>query len=377
MLSMTEDQTLQASALSKFHLGMEGKKGSERWEKGSDTKSAKHPKGRSGFWCWTPFPNPRLNLKGSLPMQNDRTHTLDIILAGLMRRYRQRVPDVGRVLEHMIAEKLISSEQDIENDHIAFRTMGVPQLGIQSFEKIFLHCGYEKRDAYHFSAKKLDAFWYAPPREHYPRIFISELRVPDLSPQAQQIIRSYTDQVASDPVDQLDLDQGQQVDAFLHQALWRRPTWSDYQRLSQESEYAAWVIYNRYYLNHFTISVHNLPAAYNTVARFNEFLESAGIKLNDAGGKAKISPDGLLIQSSTVAQMVEAEFDDGQGGVEVHRISGSYVEFAERRVLPEFAHLPPADIRRCHRRDGFEAGNADKIFESTFSTQTNRQDAPG
>ena len=23
------------------------------WEKGSDTKSAKHPKGRSGFWCLT------------------------------------------------------------------------------------------------------------------------------------------------------------------------------------------------------------------------------------------------------------------------------------------------------------------------------------
>lgn len=306
-------------------------------------------------------------------MQNDRLKTLNIVLDGLMRRYRERVPDVGRVLQHMLAAKLIASESAIENDHIAFRTMGVPQLGIQSFEKIFLHCGYTKREPYHFAGKKLDAFWYAPPEDHFPRIFISELRVKDLSEEAQQIIHSYTDEVAQDPVDTLDLNAGEQVDDFLHRALWRRPTWRDYQRLSEESEYAAWVIYNRYYLNHFTISVHNLPHPYDTVARFNEFLEAAGIKLNDSGGKAKTSPDGLLIQSSTVAEMVDAEFDNEQGGAERHQIAGSYVEFAERRVLPQFASLAPEAIKRCHRRDGFEAGNADKIFESTFTAQTNRK----
>lgn len=298
---------------------------------------------------------------------------LDVVLNGLMRRYRQRVPDVGRVISHMRAHRLIASESQLENDHIAFRTLGVRQLGIQSFEKIFLHYGYDKRDFYHFDNKKLDAFWYAPPRPEYPRIFISELRVGDLSLESQRIIHSYTDEVRRDPVDALDLDSGEQVDEFLHRPLWRRPTWSDYQRLSAESEYAAWVIYNRYYLNHFTISVHNLPAPYDTVARFNDFIEAAGIQLNDSGGKAKVSPDGLLIQSSTVAELVEAEFDDGRGGTEVHRISGSYVEFAERRVLPEFQLLPPDQIRREHRRDGFEAGNADKIFESTFRTQTQRE----
>ncbi len=309
-------------------------------------------------------------------MLESQRQTLDTILDGLMRRYRERVPDVGRVLQLMQQQGIIDAESDIENDHIAFRTLGVPQLGIQSFEKIFLHCGYQKRDAYHFAGKKLDAFWYAPPEDHYPRVFISELRVGDLSSRAQQVITSYTDEVQRDPVLELDLNAGEQVDAFLHRALWRRPTWSDYQLLSQESEYAAWVIYNRYYLNHFTISVHNLPAPYNTVARFNEFLEAAGIRLNDSGGKAKTSPDGLLIQSSTVAEMVDAEFDDARGGLARHAISGSYVEFAERRVLPEFASLPAEQIRRQHRRDGFEAGNADKIFESTFSTQTRRSPQP-
>jgi hypothetical protein len=298
---------------------------------------------------------------------------LDFVMDGLMSRYKERVPDVQRVLDAMVVDGLIASADDVENDHIAFRTMGVPQLGIASLEKIFLHYGYERRGRFDFPAKKLNANWYAPPSPRYPRIFISELRVGDLSADAQRIIRSYTDEVKSDPVDALDLDDGVAVDAFLHAPLWRTPTWSDYQRLAEESEYAAWVVYNRYYLNHFTVSVHNLPEGTNTVLQYNEFLKRHGLKLNNSGGEAKVSEDGLLIQSSTVAEMVDAEFSDGAGGTVVQRISGSYVEFAERRVMPQFAALPQSEVRREHRRDGFEAANADKIFESTFREQTARR----
>lgn len=295
----------------------------------------------------------------------DRIATLEQVLGGLMRRYQERVPDVAAIAGAMVAEGIIASPDQIENDHIAFRTMGVPQLGIASLERIFLHYGYERRDRYDFAAKKLNAFWYSPPRPDLPRIFISELRVGDLSAEAQRIITAYTDEVAGDPVDSLDLDDAAQVDDFLHRGLWRLPSWADYSRLAEESEYAAWVIYNRYYLNHFTVTIHNLPDGYNTIATFNAFLERNGFKLNDAGGTIKESPDGKLLQSSTVAEMIEAEFAGG----EKHRISGSYVEFAERRPLDAFAHLPAGELRREHRREGFEAGNADKIFESTYSGQ--------
>ncbi|HEY8914974.1 MAG TPA: DUF1338 domain-containing protein [Chitinophaga sp.] len=290
------------------------------------------------------------------------------ILGGLMQRYMERVPDVKAIIQAMIQEGIIAKPEDVENDHIAFRTMGVPQLGIQSLEKIFLHYGYTKKSAYHFPEKKLDAFWYAPPAPHFPRIFISELRVQDLSPQAQQLILSYTGEVKSDPVDALNLDDATAVDSFLHSGLWRLPTLEDYKLLAAESEYAAWVIYNRYYLNHFTISVHNLPGGYNTIPEFNAFLERKGFTLNNAGGKMKVSPDGGLLQSATVANMITATFANN----ETHPIAGSYVEFAERKVLPQFAHLPADQVKREHRRDGFEAGNADKIFESTYSSQTGR-----
>lgn len=305
----------------------------------------------------------------------DRLQTLDTILDGLMRRYRDRVPDVDGIIKAMIRNGIVETVGDIENDHIAFRTMGVPHLGIASLEKVFLHCGYQKMDRYDFTQKKLTAHWYAPPQPHYPRIFISELRVDELSEEAQRIIRSYTDEVTSDPVDRLNLDNGNDVDAFLHRALWRTPTWEDYQRLLQESEFAAWVIYNRYYLNHFTVTVHNLPKGYNTVASFNTFLERNGFRLNDSGGKIKISRDGLLLQSSTVAEMVDAFFDDGQGRTITKSIAGSYVEFAERRVLEGYESLDADEVGRAHRRDGFEASNADKIFESTYTTQINKRDA--
>lgn len=294
---------------------------------------------------------------------------LNYIFGRLLGRYEARVSDVGKIINAMIDEGIITSRDDIENDHIAFRTFGVANLGISSLERIFLHYGYERRERYEFPAKKLTAFWYSPPLPEYPRIFMSELPVDRLSPEAQRIIRSYTNEVTCDHVAEIDLDDPVAVDTFLHRPLWRLPTSTEYQRLIEESEYAAWVIYNRYYLNHFTISIHNLPAGLDTLEAFNAFLVRRGLMLNDSGGTIKRSKDDLLLQSSTIAELVEATFADG-----VRRlISGSYVEFAERRVRPQFQHLRSEELGRAHRRDGFETSNADSIFESTYSSQTQQR----
>ena len=295
--------------------------------------------------------------------------TLNKVLEGLMSRYQKRVPDVLKITEALVDHNLIEKQEDIENDHIAFRTMGVANLGIASFEKIFLHFGYTPEDKYFFEKKKLNARWYKPPSDKYPRIFISELNVNSFPEEIQDIIKSYTDEVTSDPVDSLNLDNGEEVDAFLHSALWRVPTLEDYNTLMEASEYAAWVIYNRYYLNHYTITVGSLAKGYNTLEEFNTFLNSINVKLSDAGGYIKTSKDGLLLQSATISQLCEATFANGV----TKEIAGSYVEFAERKVLPEFKHLPLDKIKREHKREGFEAANADKIFESTFTSQINKK----
>lgn len=294
---------------------------------------------------------------------------LDMVLNDLFEQYSKHVADVSKISNALLEKGVIKSQEDIVNDHIAFRTLGVPHLGIQSFEKIFLAYGYQRRDHYYFEAKKLDAYWYAPPAAHYPRIFVSELQVKALSEEAQQIIYRYTDHITKDPVAELDLNDGAAVGVFLQRPLWSLPTANDYERLLQESEYAAWVIYNRYYLNHYTISIHELKDGYNSLEDFNAFLESIGIKLNSSGGKIKTSADGLLRQSSTVSALYDATFADDR----ILQIAGSYVEFAERLPLPEFQHLGKSELQPAHRREGFEANNADKIFESTYTQQINKR----
>ena len=291
--------------------------------------------------------------------------TLHIILNSLFKAYQENVSDVKKITLALVKQGVINEQAEIVNDHIAFRTLGIEHLGIRSFEKIFLKHGYIKKDAYSFDTKKLNAFWYAPPSAIYPRIFISELRVNELSDEAQQVINKYTKAITVDPLNDIDLDNGHAVSTFLHSPLWDVPTKAAYDTLLSESEYAAWVIYNRYYLNHYTISVHALPEGYNTLKEFNQFLEETGIVLNTSGGKIKESKDGLLLQSSSVSALKRVQFSCG----EFAEIAGSYVEFAERRVLPEFADLPIHQLKAQYRREGFETQNADRIFESTYTEQ--------
>ena len=290
--------------------------------------------------------------------------SLDFILKGLMNPYLERVTDVKKIISNMINYNLIDYENEIQNDHIAFRTLRYKNLGIKSLEKIFLNFGYAKRDFFDFKNKKLNAFWYSPPNEKYPRVFISELRIKELSSPSYKIIQKYLSNVNKDPVDGLDFNNLNDIVNFFQKPLWKLPKYKDYKKLLNESEYAAWVIYNRYYLNHYTMSIHMLNKK-NNLEEFNSFLERIGINLNKSGGKIKESKDGLLRQSSTVSKLIPATFACGS----TKNIPGSYVEFAERLPLLQFKNIPKSKITSMHRRDGFEAGNADKIFESTYRSQ--------
>lgn len=140
---------------------------------------------------------------------------------------------------------------------------------------------------------------------------------------------------------------------------------------SRESEYAAWTLVNGYAVNHVTISTHRLKSHLKNIKSLNQFIEENGFKLNSEGGVLKVSPDGLLLQSSTVADSVPFQFSDGM----TELVPCSYIEFAERLVLPQYASLPENEVEEFHRRDGFEVGNADKIFESTSKDQLTRRAA--
>ncbi|KAI5065972.1 hypothetical protein GOP47_0018596 [Adiantum capillus-veneris] len=275
----------------------------------------------------------------------------------------------------VLAMKLIQDQDGEEPlcfDHFAFRTFGIDGCGISSIAQLFLDLGYEARDELRFPAKKLRALWFAPPgqtskgAQHnelfegpLPRIFISELLVEELSNDAQTVISKYTRNAAQ-------LSKHAAIASILNSLPWPTPSAQDYKILARESEYAAWTLVNGYALNHLTISVHQLRSQIKKITELNNFLQAKGIKLNSEGGILKVSPDGGLLQSSTVADSVLFSF----AGDEILRVPASYIEFAERLVLEKYLDLPASEIQEWHRREGFEVGNADKIFESTSSNQT-------
>ncbi|KAK9935210.1 hypothetical protein M0R45_022320 [Rubus argutus] len=291
------------------------------------------------------------------------------VLASMEGVYLSRNPTAKSVLE------LVGSEEQISYDHFAFRTFAVNGYGIDSMAKFFLDFGYTPREELRFPAKKLRALWFSPPSNTIshggagvngplPRIFISELLVDQMSPQTQEIIRKYTVNSGSG-------NKHAALASALGTLTWEKPLYNEFQQLARESEYAAWTLVNGYAVNHVTISAHHLKSHLRDIKSLNQFIEENGFRLNSEGGILKVSPDGLLLQSSTVADPVYFEFRDGQ----TELVPCSYIEFAQRLVLPQYSNLPSNEVKEHHRRDGFEVGNADKIFESTSKEQLTRRAA--
>jgi len=240
-----------------------------------------------------------------------------------------------------IANALKSRGEQVLNDHVAFRTFNIGPIRLQDLEPYILDMGYTRYEPYKFPAKKLDAYGYIPPSADLPRIFLSELRVEELSDKAQAIVRRL--------VDQIDPSAIQDASVFWRGPLWEVPSYEEYQELADESEYAAWLSVIGLRCNHFTINVNALNQI-NGIEEMNALVEELGFKVNESGGRVKGSPAVLLEQGSTKASVMPFTFKGG----EVHDVSTCYYEFAKRY------HDDEGNLYQ-----GFVAASADKIFEST------------
>lgn len=236
---------------------------------------------------------------------------------------------------------LIAARGDrIVNDHIAFRTFEHPKLGIDASARVFEALGYSARDEYDFPEKRLHARHYEAGDPALPKVFISELKLGELSRGLRDIVGSLMRQV--DP-GTLPAEA-----TVLGGTPWNPIMYDTYERLRRESEYAAWVAAFGFRANHFTISVNALES-FASLAELNAFLKDNGFVLNDAGGEIKGSPADYLEQSSTLAAPYPMRFADGTA-----EIPGCYYEFAYRHPLPDGRLFP-----------GFVARSADRLFEST------------
>ena len=239
----------------------------------------------------------------------------------------------------------------IVNDHVAFRTLAAGPLGLDRLEQHLLDFGYRRYQAYEFPDKKLRAWGYLPPRSamnqpipSFPRVFLSELLVDELSPSSSAILRRIADSV--DPA------RVGAPEVLLAGRLWDAVSWEEYRMLEAESEYAAWVAALGLHANHFTISVNHLKTL-PTLEAVLDFVESLGIVINETGGRVKGSPEVLLEQGSTLADRMTVEFAGGGR----HAVPTCYYEFARRYPTAEGTLF-----------QGFVPASASQIFSSTDRT---------
>jgi len=231
--------------------------------------------------------------------------------------------------------------EKVINDHIAFRTFDDQRLNIDVLARPFLDNGYVPAADYKFENKHLLARHFElPGQEEAPRVFISQLVLGDFSVDLQKTIRQ--------SIDSVNPDNWNSEDLIFSGNIFGRPSFERYERLRSESEYAAWLYVHGFRANHFTVSVNALKG-FDGIEDVNVFLKEHGHLLNSSGGEIKGSREELLLQSSTLADIVSIEFTEG-----IHEVPACYYEFAER--------FRNADGNLF---SGFIAGSADKIFEST------------
>ncbi len=266
------------------------------------------------------------------------TNTIHRLFDELWQEYVTTNPPAGH-----IQDLFVQRDQKVINDHVAFRTFDHPSIDLDVLARVFTRYGYVAKGAYHFEAKKLYAKHFEHPDPLMPLVFISHLKTRELSWDIQHIIQRLVEQVPDGFTDNA---------SFIYSGRPWQVAYSDYQRLKEVSEYAAWMAAFGFRVNHFTISINHL-AAFNEGKQVNTFLKSKGIALNSAGGEVKGSPTVYLEQSSTIAYNKEVEFTDGK-----FTIPACYYEFALRYLKPDGLLFR-----------GFVEGSADKIFESTNKGQ--------
>ncbi len=260
----------------------------------------------------------------------------ETLFAHLWRDFSSIAPQAARI--HALLE---SKGERFRNDHVALRTFDSEKIHTEMLEVPFLKWGYQSTGNYLFKEKKVRAKSYSHPSASLPRIFISELMLPECTATLQKHVQSLIERLPSDLDAEILLN---------NQTIWPKVDYSVYRELLGESEYAAWVAAFGIRANHFTVSFNDLKT-FPTLESLNEFLVSEGFELNSPSSPIQGSPQNLLEQSSTRADHIRWEFADGKE----HTIRSCYYEFCRR-------YPDPASGKWY---DGFISQNADKIFEST------------
>jgi Domain of unknown function (DUF1338) len=221
-----------------------------------------------------------------------------VLLDLLWERYARDVP---------YARVFVQLAHGMKLDHVAFRSLAREGGGIDLVAGVFEKRGWVRQDSYDFPDAHLDAIHLSHPGG-LPRIFVSQLRVNELSAQAQAILA----RVPADPPP---------PDDPVALADWFRPAETPVDEaellaLERESQYAAWMLAFGRSVNHFT-------AAVDDVAVWQQRMKEAGIPMKSV---IEGEPGSKLRQTATLAYAMPITLAGG----ETRDWPYAYLEIAER-----------------------------------------------
>jgi 2-oxoadipate dioxygenase/decarboxylase-like protein len=188
------------------------------------------------------------------------------------------------------------AEGNFRNDHVAFRS-----LDLRPIAAVFEGLGWKRAGEYDFAETHLNAIHLSKPGE--PRVFVSELRVRELSQRAQAIL------------EQLPPDAPWDGTPGWFRGPGLTPSESEVLELEKESQYAAWLLLFGREVNHFTASVPD-------VALWQQKMKDAGIPMKD---EIEGAPGAGLRQTATKAAPRRVKLRDRERDWPY-----AYLEIAER-----------------------------------------------
>lgn len=306
-------------------------------------------------------PHQRISVHG------EKEQFLVELFDSLWERYRSRMEFV-RQYEAMIQHHGAA----FINDHIAFRTLAMqkPAGGIFMISRLFEALGYSAANCYEFPDKHLNSIHYQHPNPQFPKLFVTQLKVWELSARSRELIH-HSVKTHRPPLTEIFLNQLHEIDrtssdqkkdflktavAYFAELPWNVPQKKNVIELDKESQFGAWVLVNGYDVNHFTASVnsHGVPSL--------DDIEKVVAAMKEAGIPMKKEIEGergtKLRQTSTDAAVIDVAVKDGVRKIKISW-TYAYFEIAERPLLKN-----PV-TGQMERFEGFLGGQATHLFEMT------------
>ncbi len=262
-------------------------------------------------------------------------------------------------------------------DHFAIIDLPGPHTGITELSHIFNSIGYEFQGKDYLPEKQNDFTWMAesdssgtPAQTVLPQVVVADFRLEELPPEVRNIVTKYSSQAKPSPAAtvatlaaQAKLNNQQAAEklfALMTQYLsgreWPLPKVCEFETVREYNELLAWVLVFGRRPNHFTYSIHLMPA-FSSLAHFHEFVQhDVGLHLNHDGGVIKGSCTHGIEQGSTAGTPQQVQLADG-----TVELPMGFVEFVWRfadKQNPQFWN---------DYFTGFVANHANRVIQSLYS----------